>query len=70
MDEIRIGASSTHAEVAASALVAGRMPALAELASRIGDPGRSEPGNHRRIHRECRPWRPTIRRRYWRLTQK
>ena len=35
---LRIGASSTHAEVAASALVAGRMPALAELASRIGDP--------------------------------
>ncbi|MCY3703347.1 MAG: xanthine dehydrogenase family protein subunit M [Rhodospirillales bacterium] len=35
---LRIGASSTHAEVAASALVADRMPALAELASRIGDP--------------------------------
>lgn len=35
---LRIGASSTHAEVAAAALVADRMPALAELASRIGDP--------------------------------
>jgi len=35
---LRIGASSTHAEVAASALVADRMPALAGLAGRIGDP--------------------------------
>ncbi len=35
---LRIGAASTHAEVAASAMVTERLPALAGLASRIGDP--------------------------------
>ena len=35
---LRIGAASTHAEVAASALVTERLPALAGLAGRIGDP--------------------------------
>ncbi|MEI7443640.1 MAG: xanthine dehydrogenase family protein subunit M [Burkholderiales bacterium] len=35
---LRIGAGSTHAEVAASEVVRGAIPALAELASLIGDP--------------------------------
>ncbi len=35
---LRVGAASTHAEVAASAVVAKLIPALGELASRIGDP--------------------------------
>lgn len=35
---LRVGAASTHAEVAASALVTERLPALAALAGRIGDP--------------------------------
>ncbi len=37
-DELVIGATTTHAEVAASADVLGAIPALAELASHIGDP--------------------------------
>ena len=37
-DEIVIGAMTPHAEVAASAEVAGVVPALAELAGSIGDP--------------------------------
>lgn len=37
-DEIVIGALTTHAQVAASKLVQGNIPALAELASVIGDP--------------------------------
>lgn len=37
-DELVIGATTTHAEVAASADVQGAIPALAELASHIGDP--------------------------------
>lgn len=36
-DEIRIGAMARHAAVAESAVVRERFPALAELASRIGD---------------------------------
>ncbi len=36
--KLRVGAASTHAEVAASALVTDRIPALARLAGRIGDP--------------------------------
>ena len=35
---VTIGAATTHAEVAASADVAGAIPALAELAENIGDP--------------------------------
>lgn len=35
---LRVGAATTHAEVAASAIVAEGIPALAGLASRIGDP--------------------------------
>ncbi len=35
---LRVGATSTHAEIAASAIVGERIPALAGLASRIGDP--------------------------------
>jgi carbon-monoxide dehydrogenase medium subunit len=35
--EVRIGAMTTHAEVAASTAVAAAIPALAELASHIGD---------------------------------
>lgn len=35
---VTIGAATTHAEVAASADVAGAIPALAALASHIGDP--------------------------------
>lgn len=37
-DSVTIGAMTTHATVAASADVAGAIPALAELASNIGDP--------------------------------
>jgi carbon-monoxide dehydrogenase medium subunit len=37
-DRIVIGAATTHAEVAASDLVAGKIPGLAGLAGRIGDP--------------------------------
>lgn len=37
-DEIVIGATTTHAEVAASKEVRSAIPALAELASHIGDP--------------------------------
>jgi carbon-monoxide dehydrogenase medium subunit len=37
-DRIVIGAATTHAEVAASDLVGGRIPGLAGLAGRIGDP--------------------------------
>ncbi|MDZ7643179.1 MAG: xanthine dehydrogenase family protein subunit M [Woeseiaceae bacterium] len=37
-DGIEIGAMATHAEVAESALVRERLPALASLAARIGDP--------------------------------
>ncbi|MFK7965810.1 MAG: xanthine dehydrogenase family protein subunit M [Burkholderiaceae bacterium] len=36
--EIEIGAAVTHAKVAANSLVIERIPALASLASRIGDP--------------------------------
>ncbi|PYR38402.1 MAG: carbon monoxide dehydrogenase [Acidobacteria bacterium] len=35
---LRIGALTTHAEIAASALVQGSCPVLAEAAARIGDP--------------------------------
>ena len=35
--EVRIGAMTTHAEVAASSAVAAAIPALADLASHIGD---------------------------------
>lgn len=35
---IEIGAATTHAEVASSAAVAAQIPALADLASEIGDP--------------------------------
>lgn len=35
---VTVGASTTHAEVAASADVAGAIPALADLAAHIGDP--------------------------------
>ena len=37
-DTVRIGAATTHAEVAASSEIAAACPALAGLASRIGDP--------------------------------
>ena len=37
-DTVTIGAATTHAEVAASAEVAAAIPALAALASHIGDP--------------------------------
>ena len=37
-DGVRIGALTTHAEIAGSALVRERAPALAEAASRVGDP--------------------------------
>ena len=37
-DELVIGATTTHAEVAASPDVKGAIPALAALASHIGDP--------------------------------
>jgi len=37
-DTVTIGAGTTHAEVAASAEVAAAIPALASLASHIGDP--------------------------------
>ena len=37
-DAVTIGAMSTHGEVAASAEVAGAIPALASLAGHIGDP--------------------------------
>ncbi len=37
-DELVIGATTTHAEVAASEEVCSAIPALAELASHIGDP--------------------------------
>jgi len=37
-DALVVGASSTHAEVSASDLVRDAIPALADLASRIGDP--------------------------------
>ena len=37
-DQLVIGASVTHAEVAASDVVGGAIPALAELAAGIGDP--------------------------------
>ena len=37
-DGVRIGALTTHAEIAGSALVQERAPVLAEAASRIGDP--------------------------------
>ena len=37
-DELVIGATTTHAEVAASPEVRGAIPALAALAERIGDP--------------------------------
>jgi carbon-monoxide dehydrogenase medium subunit len=37
-DAVVIGAGTTHAEVAASDVVRGAIPALADLAGRIGDP--------------------------------
>ncbi len=37
-DQLLIGATATHAEVAASEVVRGAIPALAELAGGIGDP--------------------------------
>lgn len=37
-DGVRVGAMATHAAVAASELVQKRIPALARMASRIGDP--------------------------------
>jgi carbon-monoxide dehydrogenase medium subunit len=37
-DQVVIGAATTHAEVAASDLVAAKIPGLAGLAGRIGDP--------------------------------
>ncbi len=37
-DGVRIGALTTHAEIAGSALVQERAPVLAEAASRVGDP--------------------------------
>ena len=37
-DRLEIGAMTRHAEIAASELVRSRIPALAELAGRIGDP--------------------------------
>lgn len=37
-DAIRVGAMTSHAAIAASELVAGKLPALAKLASHIGDP--------------------------------
>ena len=37
-DQVVIGAATTHAEVAGSDLVAGKIPGLASLAGRIGDP--------------------------------
>jgi carbon-monoxide dehydrogenase medium subunit len=37
-DVITIGAMTSHADVAASALILNRIPALAELAASIGDP--------------------------------
>ena len=37
-DGVRIGALTTHAEIAGSALVQQRAPVLAEAASRVGDP--------------------------------
>jgi carbon-monoxide dehydrogenase medium subunit len=37
-DRLLIGAATTHAEVHASALVQGRIPALSALAGQIGDP--------------------------------
>lgn len=37
-DSIEIGAMTTHSEVAASALIREKIPALAQLANRIGDP--------------------------------
>jgi carbon-monoxide dehydrogenase medium subunit len=37
-DTVTIGAATTHADVAASAEVASAIPALAQLASHIGDP--------------------------------
>ena len=40
-DTVVIKALTTHAEVAASAEVAGAIPALAQLAGRIGAPNRS-----------------------------
>ena len=36
--EVTIGATTTHAEVAASDIVRGKIPGLAALAGRIGDP--------------------------------
>src|SRR5215470_12259873 len=37
-DQVVIGATTTHSEVAASDLVSGRIPGLATLAGGIGDP--------------------------------
>ncbi len=37
-DQVVVGAATTHAEVAGSDLVAGKIPGLASLAGRIGDP--------------------------------
>ena len=49
-----IGATAKHADVATSAIVGEAIPALAELAGLIGDPGGAPQGHHRRLARQQR----------------
>ena len=53
--ELVIGAMTPHGAVAASPEVKSAIPALADLASSIGDPQVRNRGNSRRLHRQQRP---------------